>query len=40
MESEIPANSLLGRMKGIRDPRRRERRIDPLESLLRLGSME
>lgn len=34
MESEIPANSLLGRMKGIRDPRRREGRIYPLWSLL------
>ena len=34
MESEIPANRLLERMKGIRDPRRREGRIYPLWSIL------
>lgn len=34
MEAEVPAKSLLGRMKSIRDPRRREGRIYPLWSML------
>lgn len=34
MEREIPAESLLGRMKSVRDPRRREGRIYPLWSML------
>lgn len=34
MEGEIPANSLLGRMKGMQDPRRREGRVYPQWSIL------
>ncbi len=34
MEREVPAKSLLGRMKGLRDPRRREGRVYPLWSML------
>lgn len=34
MESEIPENSLMGRLRKVKDPRRREGRIYPLGGLL------
>ncbi len=34
METEVPGESLLGRMKSVRDPRRREGRIYPLWSIM------